>query len=97
MFIAITAAFILPDLPHNSRGFTQEELEVAQLRMTEDVGEADADSKEEGPFHGLILAVKDWKIYVLLILFIAYIIGLSFNAFFVRLPFLSAVSRMKPS
>ena len=32
MLIAISAAFILPDLPHNTRGFTAEELEVAQLR-----------------------------------------------------------------
>lgn len=31
MAIAISAAFILPDLPHNSRGFTAEELEVAQV------------------------------------------------------------------
>ena len=44
MGIAIAAAFILPDLPHNTRGFTKEELEVAQLRMTEDVGVADVDS-----------------------------------------------------
>lgn len=82
MFIAILAAFILPDMPHNSRGFTAEELQVAQLRMTEDVGEADIDSEEMGVFDGLVLAVRDWKIYVMLIFFIAYIIGLSFNAFF---------------
>jgi hypothetical protein len=37
MGIAIAAVFILPDLPTNSRGFTADELEVAQLRMTEDV------------------------------------------------------------
>lgn len=82
MAIAIAAAFILPDMPHNSRGFTQEELQVAQLRMAEDVGEADLDSEEMGTFDGFIMAVKDWKIYVLLIFFISYIIGLSFNAFF---------------
>jgi MFS family permease len=39
MVIAISAIFILPDLPHNSRGFTEEERAVAVLRMTEDVGE----------------------------------------------------------
>ncbi|EFX06223.1 tartrate transporter [Grosmannia clavigera kw1407] len=82
MLIAILAAFILPDLPHNSRGFTVEELQVAQLRMAEDVGEADIDSEEMGVLDGLFLAVRDWKIYVMLIFFIAYIIGLSFNAFF---------------
>ncbi|KAI9154700.1 MFS transporter cpaT [Paramyrothecium foliicola] len=82
MFIAILAAFILPDLPHNSRGFTEEELQVAQMRMVEDVGEADTDSKEQGAFEGLILAVKDVRIYLMLAAFTAYVTGLSFNAFF---------------
>lgn len=80
--IAISAAFILPDLPHNSRGFTAEELEVAQLRMLEDVGEADVDSENEGWYYGFNLAVKDFKVWLFTLLFIAYIIGLSFNAFF---------------
>lgn len=43
ILIALLAPFILPDLPHNTKGFTEEELQVAQLRMTEDVGEVDAD------------------------------------------------------
>jgi MFS family permease len=83
MGIAISAAFILPDLPHNSRGFTEEERQVAQLRMVEDVGEADEDSREEGAFYGLKLAVKDIKIYIMMLTFTAYVVGLSFNAFFV--------------
>jgi len=82
MFIAILAMWILPDLPHNSTGFTEEERAVAVLRMTEDVGEADADSETQSPFTGLIMAVKDSKIYVMMITFTAYVIGLSFNAFF---------------
>lgn len=82
MVIAISAAFILPDLPHNSRGFTEEERAVAVLRMTEDVGEADQDSAEQSVFAGLFMAVKDTKIYVMMFTFMAYVIGLSFNAFF---------------
>jgi hypothetical protein len=82
MVIAISAIFILPDLPHNTRGFTEEERAVAVFRMTEDVGEADEDSKEESVFAGLIMAVKDVKIYVLMLTFTAYVVGLSFNAFF---------------
>jgi len=81
MVIAIAAIFILPDLPHNTRGFTEEERAVAVLRMTEDVGEADEDSAEESVFAGLIMAVKDAKIYVLMLTFTAYVVGLSFNAF----------------
>lgn len=82
MAVAISAAFILPDLPTNSRGFTEEELYVARLRMTEDVGEADVDSEEQGPFDGLKMALKDIKIYIMMLTFTAYVVGLSFNAFF---------------
>ncbi|KAI1403662.1 MFS general substrate transporter [Hypoxylon fuscum] len=82
MAIAILAAFILPDLPHNSRGFTTEELEVAQLRMIEDVGEADIDGEDSGIFDGFIMAIKDVKIYLMMLTFTAYVVGLSFNAFF---------------
>ncbi|RSL51297.1 hypothetical protein CEP54_011491 [Fusarium duplospermum] len=82
MAIAISAAIILPDLPHNSRGFTEEERQVAQLRMIEDVGEADTDSSEEGIFYGFNLAIKDVKIYIMMLTFTAYVVGLSFNAFF---------------
>jgi MFS family permease len=82
MAIAISAAFILPDLPHNTRGFTEEERKLAVYRITEDVGEADEDSAEESPFAGLLMAVKDVKIYVMMLTFTAYVVGLSFNAFF---------------
>ncbi len=82
MFIAIFAAFILPDLPHNTRGFTEEERYVAQLRMTEDVGVADSD-EGQSVFSGLVMAVKDAKVYLMMLTLTAYVVGLSFNAFFV--------------
>ena len=83
MLIALSAAFILPDLPHNTRGFTKEELDLAQLRLVEDVGEADVDAEGQGPFDGLKMALKDVKIYIMSLTFTAYVVGLSFNAFFV--------------
>ncbi|KAL7954599.1 major facilitator superfamily domain-containing protein [Trichoderma compactum] len=82
MTIAISAGFILPDLPTNARGFTEEERQVAQLRMLEDVGEADMDSKEQGVFDGLIMCAKDIKVYIMMLTLTAYVVGLSFNAFF---------------
>lgn len=82
MVIAISAGFILPDLPHNTRGFTQEERDVAVLRMTEDVGEADEDDKTQSPLTGLYMCINDYKIYLMMLTFTAYVIGLSFNAFF---------------
>lgn len=83
MGIAIAAVFILPDLPTNTRGFTAEELEVAQLRMTEDVGVADVDPEGLGTFGGLWMALKDVKVYVMCLIFACYVVGLSFNAYFV--------------
>lgn len=88
MAVAISAGFILPDLPHNSRGFTEEELQLAQLRMIEDVGEADEDSADQGPFDGLKMAVKDYKIYVMMLTFTAYVVGksnrFSLGSYFIR-------------
>lgn len=83
MLIAVLALFILPDLPHNTRGFTEEERQVAQLRMLEDVGEADADSAEQGVAGGLVLAIKDGRVWLMMFTLMAYVLGLSFNAFFV--------------
>lgn len=83
MAVAVLSAFILPDLPHNARGFTNEERRVAQLRMAEDVGEADTDSAKQGIFDGLIMAVEDYKVYVMMLTMAACVTGLSFNAFFV--------------
>lgn len=82
MFFACLCPFILPDLPSNTRGFTEEELEVAQIRLLDDVGEADQDSENDGVFAGLAMAVKDVKIYLMMITLTAYVVGLSFNAFF---------------
>lgn len=81
--IAIAAIFVLPDLPHNTRGFTEEERQVAQLRMIEDVGEADTDSKDQGVTGGLVMAMKDMKVWLMMFVLCAYVVGLSFNAFFV--------------
>ncbi|OXH24348.1 MFS transporter [Cryptococcus neoformans] len=83
MFFALIAMFMLPDFPHNSkRGFTEEELKVAQLRMLEDVGEIDQDSKDEKWHTGFIMAVTDWKIYILMGSLTTCVTGLSFNIYF---------------
>lgn len=83
MVIAIATGFILPDLPHNSRGFSEDELRVAQLRMIEDVGEVDRDSEEDGIFSGLVMAFKDWKIWLMVLASFLFVLGLTFNAYFV--------------
>ncbi|KAG6001111.1 hypothetical protein E4U21_004684 [Claviceps maximensis] len=82
MALAISSAFILPDLPHNARGFTEEERIVAQLRLVEDVGEADTDSAQHDALTGLMMALTDSNIYIMMLTLTAYVVGLSFNAFF---------------
>lgn len=83
MLIALAALVVLPDLPHNTRGFSDEERYVAQLRMVEDVGEADADAQDQGVAGGLVLAMKDGRVWLMMFTLAAYVLGLSFNAFFV--------------
>jgi hypothetical protein len=58
MFVALIAGVVLPDMPHNSRGFSAEELTVAQLRLMEDTGEIDEDGKDESVWFGLGLALR---------------------------------------
>jgi hypothetical protein len=82
MFVAILAGFILPDYPQNSAGFTEEELQVARLRMFEDVGEVDEDSHDQHWSAGFKMAVTDWKLYVLMFSLTSCVTGLSFNAYF---------------
>lgn len=58
MFFALVAMVMLPDFPHNTRfGLTTEERQVAQLRMLEDVGELDQDSREDKWYTGFVMAI----------------------------------------
>lgn len=43
--------------------------------MAEDAGESDTDTKEEGIFTGLILAVKDWRVWFLSLTLTAQVRG----------------------
>ncbi|KAK1923183.1 major facilitator superfamily domain-containing protein [Papiliotrema laurentii] len=82
MFVALIAIFMLPDFPHNSRGFSAEERQLAQLRMLEDTGEVDVDSREDKWYAGFVMALTDWKIYILMLSLTACVTGLSFNIYF---------------
>lgn len=63
MFIGILTIFILPDFPHNSRGFSAEERKLAVLRMTEDAGESDSD--DTSSLKALAGAFTDHRLYVM--------------------------------
>lgn len=59
MFVGLIAVFVIPDMPHNARGFSKEERALAMQRMTEDVGTAD-DAKVS-TFTAFKLAMGDYK------------------------------------
>ncbi|KAI0082456.1 MFS general substrate transporter [Panus rudis PR-1116 ss-1] len=89
IFVAICAIFILPDFPSTSRRWlSEEEVRLAEKRMTEDVGVGDETETEgSGQTQGLIMAMTDWKVWWLAIALTSMVVSLSFNAFF---PTLSA-------
>ncbi|KAF8609699.1 MFS general substrate transporter [Ceratobasidium sp. AG-I] len=81
--VAVVAVFILPDFPSTTRWLSPMERRLAEVRMAEDAGgESDHDTVAEGPFHGFMLAVRDWKVWWLALALTAQVVGLSFNAYF---------------
>ncbi|KAH8829327.1 MFS general substrate transporter [Flagelloscypha sp. PMI_526] len=76
--------FILPDFPATTTWLTPEERALALHRMAEDyIGIGDQDETEsEGHFNGLLLALKDWKVWWMAFALTSQVIALSFNAYF---------------
>ncbi|BGP53480.1 hypothetical protein JCM8202v2_001039 [Rhodotorula sphaerocarpa] len=69
MFMAIVAMLVLPDFPHNSRHFSKTELELAQLRMTEDAGTADETTVSSWTAFKLAMCdIKLWTMSLLLLI-----------------------------
>jgi hypothetical protein len=61
--VAIAAFFVLPDFPSTTSWLTDEERRLAELRMAEDAGVGDEEDHSAGFTRGLVLAVKDWKVW----------------------------------
>ncbi|SGY65947.1 BQ5605_C004g02608 [Microbotryum silenes-dioicae] len=78
--VALLAVPILPDFPHNSRGFSQAERNIAMQRMSEDVGVED--EIEVGAFRSLLDTLLDPKAWAMALTLTALVVGLSFNQFF---------------
>ncbi|KAL8403429.1 hypothetical protein RB594_008619 [Gaeumannomyces avenae] len=78
--IAIIVGFILPDYPHNTKWLSEEEKSFAAWRLLEDINEAD--DQHAGVWAGLKLAVKDYRLYVFVLLQHLNIVALTFQYFF---------------
>ncbi|KAG6329582.1 hypothetical protein ID866_9507 [Astraeus odoratus] len=82
ILIAFICMSLLPDYPNNTRWLTAQQRHLAQVRMAEDVGEADTEAGEVKIFEGLILAIKDPKVYLFILLIFSQALGTSFSNFF---------------
>ncbi|KAE9407362.1 MFS general substrate transporter [Gymnopus androsaceus JB14] len=82
MFIGLNTMWLLPDYPVNTRWVSPQERRLAQARLADDAGEADKDNAEDSPLKGLLMAIKDPKVWVFSIMNIAQLLGLSFVNFF---------------
>ncbi|GAA5908892.1 uncharacterized protein JCM6883_004205 [Sporobolomyces salmoneus] len=82
-FVGVITAFILPDFPHNSRGFSATEKHLAETRMTEDTGMKD--ETKVSTFQALKMALCDYKLWVMALSLTSMTVGLSFNQFFPQL------------
>ncbi|KAI0683986.1 MFS general substrate transporter [Cytidiella melzeri] len=80
--VGIFALWALPDYPHNTRWLSPAQRRLAQVRLAEDAGEADEDSKEDSAFTGLKQSLRDPKVYIFAVMTCAQLLGLSFVNFF---------------
>jgi hypothetical protein len=81
--VAIIAIFILPDFPTTSKWLSPQERALAIKRMEEDAGVGD-EEETEGQAHGmgLLLAIKDWRVWWMALALTSQVVALSFNAYF---------------
>jgi len=81
--IAACAFFILPNFPHTTKWLSEEERQLAVWRLQEDIGVDDITSSEEQSFwHGMILAFKDIKVWILMIMLLGIVSAGSVTNFF---------------
>ncbi|KAK9475922.1 major facilitator superfamily domain-containing protein [Lipomyces japonicus] len=80
--VAIMSGFILPNFPTACRWLTEEEAAFAQWRLSVDVSEADDDPTAVTVKQGLKLALKDYKLYMFVLLLHMSIVSQTFQYFF---------------
>ncbi|KAK7688346.1 hypothetical protein QCA50_008718 [Cerrena zonata] len=80
--IGFFAIWALPDYTHNTRWLSPSQRRLAQIRLAEDAGEIDEDSKRESALSGLIQALKDPKVPLFGLMTCSQLLGMSFMNFF---------------
>jgi len=83
IFVAACAFFVLPNFPRTTGWLSEEERQLASWRLQEDIGIDDWTSSEEQSFwHGFILAIKDIKVWILMVMLLGIVSSASVTNFF---------------
>ncbi|PLB53912.1 MFS general substrate transporter [Aspergillus steynii IBT 23096] len=81
--IDFTAYFVLPNFPHNTRGISAQQKELAIWRLAKETGQEEWDSAEDTSLiNGLKDCVVDWKTWLLVILNFGAVSSGTINNFF---------------
>ncbi|KXN85303.1 hypothetical protein AN958_11403 [Leucoagaricus sp. SymC.cos] len=82
MFVGLQTLWILPDYPSNTRWLSPAERRLAQIRLAEDAGEADEDTRRDSAWKGLLAAISDSKVFLFACIAFFDLMGMGFVNFF---------------
>ncbi|CAK4031172.1 MFS general substrate transporter [Lecanosticta acicola] len=81
--ISAICFFVLPNFPRTTKWLSEKERQLAVWRLQEDIGVDDWVSSEEQSFwHGMFLAFKDLKVWVLMFMLLGIVSAASVTNFF---------------
>ncbi|TQV94990.1 MFS transporter [Cordyceps javanica] len=81
--VAVAAAFVLPNFPRTTSWLSEQEVAVAVWRLEHDIGQDDwVSSEQQTFFQGFKAALKDPKMWVLLIILFGNVSAASITNFF---------------
>jgi MFS family permease len=81
--VAFCCIFILPDMPKTTKWLTPEQRELASWRLEEDIGQDDwTGSRDQTFFSGFTLAIKDIKVWIMMLLLFCIVFAGSVTNFF---------------
>ncbi|KAF4120344.1 MFS family permease [Geosmithia morbida] len=79
---AMVTAVVLPDYPHTTRWLSTEEKALAAWRLLRDVNEVDEYDGNLSVWQGTLLALKDYRLYLFVLLQHVSLLSQSFQYFF---------------
>lgn len=79
----IISIFILPNYPHNTWWISGEERAIAVWRLIEDAGETEGSGSDEvGVLQGLVEALRDYKVWMIVWIHICLTVGAGIVVFY---------------